>query len=437
MGDKKLALHDQLDLFRSFGQFHELPSSVTQNLSDHIKLRPYQKDAFSNFLHYEATPEFHKDKQTHLLFHMATGAGKTRRIVERCVNNQQGSKRPIVLAFTENGQAELKSRLAAQCPPGQLPHVMGWYAFLIQHVIKPYLPVLFPNQRICGFDFHAKLARYTKRENSRRFFTSNDQLNKCHIEELASLIILAMQGKVQERLARIYCQLIIDEVQDISEYGLDVIRAFLEQEYLQLFMVGDTMQTILNSNTSLNKNKNVASVARINWYTTFQANHPHLLTIEEMSLTYRSNTEIVSFSNTIMDPGFGFAPTYSAMTQVTGHDGVFLVKEEDIDTYEREYHPTYIRWDTKSADSLKHLPFMTFGKAKGLEWDRVAIYMTGTMLELLGAEDTYLKPQTACKFYVGVTRARYSVALIVPKGKKLVPHDRFRIEPWEPSYVNP
>lgn len=55
----------------------ELPSSIVQNFSETIRLRPYQEEAFLNFLTYVETKELSKDKQTHLLFHMATGAGKT------------------------------------------------------------------------------------------------------------------------------------------------------------------------------------------------------------------------------------------------------------------------------------------------------------------------------------------------------------------------
>lgn len=70
-------LFQQLDLLRQFGTPRPLPAHVEQNLSDRIVLREYQKQAFSNTFEYLGNSKFSKNRQTHLLYHMATGAGKT------------------------------------------------------------------------------------------------------------------------------------------------------------------------------------------------------------------------------------------------------------------------------------------------------------------------------------------------------------------------
>lgn len=70
-------LFEQLDILHDFGQEREIPPYITTNLSENISLRDYQEHAFSNFLTYFTNDKFSKNKQTHLLFHMATGAGKT------------------------------------------------------------------------------------------------------------------------------------------------------------------------------------------------------------------------------------------------------------------------------------------------------------------------------------------------------------------------
>lgn len=70
-------LFQQLDLFYDFGRQHPLPPHIKHNLGNHIVLREYQEHAFSNTIEYLGNPQFSKNRQTHLLYHMATGSGKT------------------------------------------------------------------------------------------------------------------------------------------------------------------------------------------------------------------------------------------------------------------------------------------------------------------------------------------------------------------------
>ena len=73
----EMFLFQQLDIFHDFGQVRELPPAVINNLNSNIVLREYQRHAFSNFMEYLSNDKLSKNKQTHLLFHMATGSGKT------------------------------------------------------------------------------------------------------------------------------------------------------------------------------------------------------------------------------------------------------------------------------------------------------------------------------------------------------------------------
>ena len=52
-----------------------LPAYVSQNLNQNYELRPYQIRAFENFITYYEQPN--KPNPTQVLFHMATGSGKT------------------------------------------------------------------------------------------------------------------------------------------------------------------------------------------------------------------------------------------------------------------------------------------------------------------------------------------------------------------------
>lgn len=68
-------LYEQMDTLRNFDDIATLPSYIQNNLNQNFDLRPYQKTAFENFITYfEKT---NRPKPLQVLFHMATGSGKT------------------------------------------------------------------------------------------------------------------------------------------------------------------------------------------------------------------------------------------------------------------------------------------------------------------------------------------------------------------------
>ena len=56
---------------------------------------------------------------------------------------------------------------------------------------------------------------------------------------------------------------------------------------------------------------------------------------------------------------------------------------------------------------------MNIGSSKGLTLDRVLLYPTKNMIDWLNDENTQLVQQTQSKFYVGLTRAKYSLGILV------------------------
>lgn len=70
-------LYQKLATIREFGAIKSMPTYIPNNLSSRIELRDYQINAFENTITYFETKSMSKNKQTHLLYHMATGSGKT------------------------------------------------------------------------------------------------------------------------------------------------------------------------------------------------------------------------------------------------------------------------------------------------------------------------------------------------------------------------
>lgn len=69
-------LYEQIEQAKNFGAYKELPKYIPDNLNPSFKLRPYQKDAFCNFITYFENEALCR-KPTQTLFHMATGSEKT------------------------------------------------------------------------------------------------------------------------------------------------------------------------------------------------------------------------------------------------------------------------------------------------------------------------------------------------------------------------
>lgn len=68
-------LHEKIDVLRENGYASEMPAFIPNNLNQAFELRPYQITAFENFItHFESPKCPHP---TQVLFHMATGSGKT------------------------------------------------------------------------------------------------------------------------------------------------------------------------------------------------------------------------------------------------------------------------------------------------------------------------------------------------------------------------
>ena len=68
-------LYEKIDTMREFGSIPQTPQYILDNLNTKYELRPYQLEAFENFIYYFESKQRPYPLQN--LFHMATGSGKT------------------------------------------------------------------------------------------------------------------------------------------------------------------------------------------------------------------------------------------------------------------------------------------------------------------------------------------------------------------------
>ena len=374
---------------------------------------------------------------THQFVHACAGSGKTQHVIDHCSQSQPNVQR-LIITLTLTGQDELEGRLQKQIAPSvSVPEVTGWYAFLINHIVRPYLPLLFPGQIVSGFIFNLdddvrERLRYKKKTDPRRYFSDSGMIYKDNLEELATGVIDKAGGLVENRLRLIYDEILIDEAQDVSRSGLDVIARLLRQNSVRCLLVGDSRQSLLDSNSSSQRNRRADRQNLMAWYREFE--NSGCLKIDEKEETYRFNQVIADFSDTIFPKRIGFASTVSRMNDESSHDGVFLLAKEDLDRYVEEFTPTVLRYSCSSWRDQKDRNPITFGDSKGRTYQRVIVLATRPIQDfcLKGKE---LEGRSACAFYVAVTRAQYSVAIAINKRrKKLIASAPPDLPVWTPQY---
>jgi superfamily I DNA/RNA helicase len=334
------------------------------------------------------------------------GGGKTQSIIDACVDaNGTHPERTYAITYTRMGQRELATRLRRAFTPITPPTVTGWYAFLQRHFVRPYLPRLYEGERLRGFNFDGDPGRYAR--DKARYLDRAGCAYRRHLSKLACLVMEKAEGAPINRLERMYSHIYIDEVQDLVGWDLEILDLLLKSS-AQVHLVGDLRQSLIETNPHDPKNKQYRGVDMLKW---FKKREGKRLEIRHQTETYRCNQEIADFADRIFDAKHEFEKTESKQTRRTGHDGVFAIEPDQVSEYVECYGPQCLRHSSKSAKNFP-LDFRNFGEVKGLTFERVLVFPT-VPIEKFVAGSKDLSDRSACGFYVAVTRAKHSVALVL------------------------
>ncbi|MGR6090795.1 hypothetical protein ACU4IU_09555 [Brevibacterium sp. CSND-B09] len=344
------------------------------------------------------------------------GSGKTAEIASRILAEQAGT-RSASITFTTNGQNEISSRLPRLLASEH--ETMGWFAFLVRHIIRPYLPKLHPGFVATGLCFVQSDAEIPKNRSGWKYYLNDHhQPYSTRLGTLAKKVMQATSNAPIRRLERIYNNLYFDEIQDLGGNDLVILEALMKSS-INLFVTGDVRQAVLTTSRSDRANRSYRGVQVMHWFR--EKNDAGVCDLTFNETTTRFNQAIASFSDLIHDPALELPATTSTQTEETGHDGVFLVDDSDLSLYVTAWDtsPT-ILWARSSQRKLPKSELLTFGGSKGLTRDRVVIVATSTgpICKWLKKREL-LTPSTACGFYVAATRARYSVALVTKNAARL------------------
>lgn len=338
------------------------------------------------------------------------GGRKTQGIVDQCAASSAG--RILVVTYTLANQKELRDRLASKGPMRAQVEVQGWFGFLLNHWVRPYLPWLFAGHRLRGLNFDGDPGLYAT--DATRFLDGEGRAYALHLAQLALETAEASGGAVTNRLQRIYDQIYIDEVQDLNGWDLELLRVLANSE-VDLSLVGDVRQALLLTNPRDQKNSQYKGIQIKKWFDLLESKG--LLEVTQSSTTWRCNQAIADLADSIFGEDWGFEKTTSENLDRTGHDGVFGVHPNNLSAYMAIFKPECLRHSAASAKEFD-LPFINFGVAKGMSVDRVLIAPTGPMTNFL-RKGKPLEDKAACALYVAVTRARYSVAFVTAHAEQM------------------
>lgn len=333
----------------------------------------------------------------------AAGGGKTTRIVNDAL--AEASSRVALVTYTHNNEREIERKFYERGAtiPGRV-EVMTWFVFLLHELARPYRSSLH-DQRIEGICWvEGRSVKFVKETDVAAHYFADGR--RIYSDKIAKFVVECNRrsgGAVMRRLAERFDHILVDEVQDLAGYDLEVLELILKGG-IRLSLVGDHRQAILQTNHS-NKNTGFVGVDIIKKLRQWEK--AKLATLSYEQHTYRCGQRIADLA----DAFFPHEPaTTSANTTETGHDGIYIVATADVAAYVARFSPQVLRRDRKT--NCQGLSAMNFGEAKGLTFDRVLIFPHGLATKWLRTGALAHVEGSLSRMYVGVTRARYSVAFV-------------------------
>lgn len=345
--------------------------------------------------------------KTNKLIIAAAGAGKTRFLVKEALKKKNANI--LITTYTQVNEEEIYKKIVKikKYIPENIT-IQTWFSFLLQHGVRPYQGCLF-EKKISGMFFtQKKSALYCKEENIQKYYFTDTF--KIYSDKLSKFVFKCNQesnGAVIDRLSRVYSHIFLDEVQDLAGYDLELLKLLFKSKST-LLMVGDPRQVIYLTH---HEGRYVQYAhGLIKEFIKKECKNINC-EIDENSLnvSYRNNQKICDFSAKLY-------PCYNSCKSMqnnkTEHDGVFLVKMEDVEKYLQKYNPLQLRLNKNTKGIYKNYGVLNFGESKGLSFDRVLILPTIDMCKWLKNNNQKLKDKTRAQFYVAITRAKYSVGIV-------------------------
>lgn len=248
----------------------------------------------------------------------------------------------------------------------------------------------------------------------KHYFTHKGKIYSDKISKFVVQSNKKTEGSVISRINKLFDYIFIDEVQDLAGYDLELLKLLYKSSGV-VILVGDPRQVtyLTHQPKKYSKYKNGGIKDFLESELPKKVEH----NIDETTLivSHRNNKEICEYSALLFPRFSPIIPCGCAecRTYLSEHQGVGWVSACDIDAYLAKYKPTQLRWDSRNTSCREQYPVMNFGESKGLSFDHVLIYPTDGMVNWIKNITFDLSDNARAKFYVAITRARHSVAIVI------------------------
>ena len=349
---------------------------------------------------------------SNIVYIAAAGSGKTTKLVKMAIEKSV-TERVLITTYTNANEQEIKRKFYQlnSCIPKNVT-IQSWFSFLIQHGVKPYQDYL--SQDLKTFDIRGMIlvskqsALYMKESDTKKYYFTKSQ--KIYSDKLSKFVYKCNEvsnGKVLERITKVFKNIYIDEVQDLAGYDLEIIKLLFNSSS-NIIITGDPRQT-----TYLTHHEKKNCIYNYGKIIQFLKDNRLNYDIDELTLngSFRCNKMICEYASIL---NMDLPKTFSNCDYGGIKQGVFLIRESDVYRYLQEYNAIQLRYDRRT-DCHNDFPIYNFGESKGLTFDNVLIYPTSEIIKWIENHVYNLKDSTRSKFYVALTRARYNVCVVWKK----------------------
>lgn len=319
---------------------------------------------------------------------------------------QHPEQKILLTTYTHENTTLLYDSINTQ--HGYLPQnvtVMSWLSFLLSECIRPYQNYLY-DERIENLHFVPYIsAKYKRRDNIRQFYLSDStHIYSDKMSDFAFRCNEASKGLVVKRLEQLFDVFILDEAQDIAGWDFDFIGLLLKSS-IKVMMVGDVRQRTYSTSKSA-KNKKYSENIYL-WFCDLEKEG--IGKVKLLNQSHRCIQPICDFADNLFP---SLPRTKSLNTFSDCHQGIYRLNPGNLQQYYELYHPQVLVYDKRSASKALGIAVRNFGAVKGQTYSHVVIIPTKPIEKYLCTGDIADVEGSKEKFYVAITRARYSVAFL-------------------------
>jgi len=205
-----------------------------------------------------------------------------------------------------------------------------------------------------------KFPVYYKEDEIENYYFTNDF--QIYSDKLSKFVVRCndkSNGYVIERISKLFKYIFIDEVQDMAGYDLEIIKLLFKSNSI-IRISGDPRQVTYHTHFAEKYKK--YSDGKIQEFIEQECKSIECkFDTATLKGSWRNNQIICDFANNLFPE---YPQCESLQTKTTVHDGVFLVKERDVQQYLEEYFPIQLRY-SRAKTVNQNFEIKILGNQKG------------------------------------------------------------------------